>query len=864
MIYDYELEKQLLAALIKEPDDYCEISNFINSRDFYSENTNLHSSIFSIIKQAIDKSEGIDEVIIAQRVNSLGLSFEDNVNPSDYIRSLGMRKVPKGNLIKTARELKKYTVRREIYESAREVAKKMKGISPDSTYTDIISQADQIYNSRINLYELGNDTPENIYEEMEALVEERGNNPVVEFGMMGPHKKVNQIYGSLLRPGNITVIVARSGVGKMNPLYTKVLTPNGFVEMRDILVGSEIVCPNGKTSKVLKTFDHQQKDIYRVTFEDGRFSDCGLDHLWKIYTRNNKGLYHWEVSDTQKIINDLSQKSKKVFIPLVSEINSIDKEFLLDPYIVGALIGDGCLRDGFVIESADSFIPNKIEKLLKEDCEVSIRESSKSQSKTYRFFTSKGGSFKNPLIEHLKDLNLYGKLSYDKFIPEEYFYGSFNQRLDLLQGLMDTDGTLSKSRGRNGDSCSYGGLSYSTSSKQLSTDIQRLIWSLGGKAKISERISTYKNKDGEKVNGAISYSVRIRMPNPKDAFSLPRKKDLALSKENYQYSNLKLRISNIEKLENKEDCRCIEIEDGEHLYIIDEFIVTHNTQFCMDYSTKVAVKYSIPVLHFDNGEMSKEELIMRQCAALSGVPMHLIETGNWRKAGQEVVDKIRSVWSQVKNLQFYYYNVGGMDVDSMIKTLKRFYYGKVGRGNRMIFSFDYIKTTSESGGGKNEWQVVGEMVDKFKKCVQKEILYDGNPIIPMITSVQSNRSGITNNRNSSNVIDDESVVSLSDRITQFCSHMFILRNKTADEIESEGRNFGTHKLINVKARHLGQDIAGAVEPIRIGDALRKNFINLDFKNFSISERGDLRDIANSMDTNGELETDEDDDLPSFR
>ena len=502
MIYDYELEKQLLAALIKEPDDYCEISNFINSRDFYSDNTNLHSSIFSIIKQAIDKSEGIDEVIIAQRVNSLGLSFEDNVNPSDYIRSLGMRKVPKGNLIKTARELKKYTVRREIYDSAREVAKKMKGISPDSTYTDIISQADQIYNSRINLYELGNDTPENIYEEMEALVEERGNNPVVEFGMMGPHKKVNQIYGSLLRPGNITVIVARSGVGK--------------------------------------------------------------------------------------------------------------------------------------------------------------------------------------------------------------------------------------------------------------------------------------------------------------------------------------------------------------------------TQFCMDYSTKVAVKYGIPVLHFDNGEMSKEELIMRQCAALSGVPMHLIETGNWRKAGQEVVDKIRSVWSQIKNLQFYYYNVGGMDVDSMIKTLKRFYYGKVGRGNRMIFSFDYIKTTSESGGGKNEWQVVGEMVDKFKKCVQKEILHDGNPIIPMITSVQSNRSGITNNRNSSNVIDDESVVSLSDRITQFCSHMFILRNKTADEIESEGRNFGTHKLINVKARHLGQDITGAVEPIRIGDTLRKNFINLDFKNFSISERGDLRDIANSMDTNGELETDEDDDLPSFR
>jgi hypothetical protein len=72
----------------------------------------------------------------------------------------------------------------------------------------------------------------------------------------------------------------------------------------------------------------------------------------------------------------------------------------------------------------------------------------------------------------------------------------------------------------------------------------------------------------------------------------------------------------------------------------------------------------------------------------------------------------------------------------------------------MIFSFDYIKTTSDStGSNKTEWQMVGEMVDKFKRCVQKDILYDGLPIISMITSVQSNRSGITNNRNSQHVVE---------------------------------------------------------------------------------------------------------------
>ena len=502
MIYNLELEKQLLAALIKEPEDYCEIANFISHKDFYSEDSSLHSSIFTIVKQAIDSGDQVDEIIIAQRVASLGLSFEDKLNPADYIKSLAMRKVPKGNLIKTAKELKKFTIRREILESAQDIVRKMKSMPSESSYSQIIEVADNSYNSRINLYEIGNDAPENIYDDMEAIIEERGNNPISEFGMMGPHKKINEIYGSLLRPGNITVIVARSGVGK--------------------------------------------------------------------------------------------------------------------------------------------------------------------------------------------------------------------------------------------------------------------------------------------------------------------------------------------------------------------------TQWCMDFSTKVSMQYDVPVLHFDNGEMSKEELTMRQCAAISRVPIHLLQTGKWRQAGPDVVSKVRATWAKVKNLKFYYYNVGGMDVDAMIKVLKRFYYGKIGRGNRMIFSFDYIKTTSESGGGKNEWQVVGEMVDKFKKCIQKEILDDGEPIIPMITSVQSNRSGITNNRQSQNVIDDESIVSLSDRITQFCSHMFILRNKTADEIQNEGSSFGTHKLINVKARHLGEDIAGAVEPVRVGDTLRKNFINLEFNNFCITEKGDLRDIARTLEGGADLEdTEPDDDIPSF-
>ena len=501
MIYSYELEKQLLAGLIKSPNSFIDICSFINERDFYCEDSVLNKTIFTIIRQAIENSEDVDDVIIAQRVLSLGLSFEDNINVADYIKSLALRKISDNSTVKAAKELKKYTIRREIYESSLEVSKKMKSMPAESSYLDIVGTADKIYNSKINHYEIGVDSPENIYEDMENVIELLGNNPITEFGMMGPHKKINEIFGSLCRPGNITVVVARSGVGK--------------------------------------------------------------------------------------------------------------------------------------------------------------------------------------------------------------------------------------------------------------------------------------------------------------------------------------------------------------------------TQFCMDYATKVAAEYDVPVLHFDNGEMSKEELMFRQCASLSGVPMHLLESGNWRKAGQDVVNRVRSVWPKVKKLKLHYYNVGGMDVDSMINVLKRFYYSEVGRGNKMLFSFDYIKTTSEKSD-KNEWQLVGEMVDKFKKCIQKEILIDNKPIIPMITSVQSNRSGITNNRNSANITDDESIVSLSDRIIHFCSHMFILRKKTLDETQEEGNQFGTHKLIPIKHRHLGSDIAGALEPVLVGDTLRKNFINLEFKNFNITEKGDLRDIVAFRDGAEHLEqTDRRNTIPDF-
>ena len=117
----------------------------------------------------------------------------------------------------------------------------------------------------------------------------------------------------------------------------------------------------------------------------------------------------------------------------------------------------------------------------------------------------------------------------------------------------------------------------------------------------------------------------------------------------------------------------------------------------------------------------------------------------------------------------------------------------------------------------------------------------------MITSVQANRYGITNNRGADTIIDDESVVSLSDGITQFCSHLFLLRKKVVEEIQQDGIDRGTHKFINLKSRHLGKNPLRAINDVELLDgSKRKNYINLEFKNFAVKERGDLQDVVDSQ------------------
>ena len=261
------------------------------------------------------------------------------------------------------------------------------------------------------------------------------------------------------------------------------------------------------------------------------------------------------------------------------------------------------------------------------------------------------------------------------------------------------------------------------------------------------------------------------------------------------------------------------------------------------FKTSTNIKNKTKTLILDT-EMQTIDIQLRMVASLTNVPVWYLETGNWRK-NEEMTKKVREAWDKIKKYEYFHYHVGSKNIDQICSIIRRWYLSKVGRGNQALIAYDYIKLTGERVGQNwAEHQAIGDKIDKLKR-ISEEIS------CPIVTAMQLNRTGESFNRNSANVVDDSSVISLSDRLQWFASFVAIFRRKTLDELTLDGQAFGTHKLIPTKTRFQGKDAAGHQDLVRRLDSSGKevwaqNYLNYQVNNFNIEERGSLVDVANSQ------------------
>lgn len=353
------------------------------------------------------------------------------------------------------------------------------------------------------------------------------------------------------------------GFGKMEPVSSLIPTPSGYKRMGDIKVGDKVFGSDGKEHNVIGIFPHKDKPIYKVTFTDGSFCRCGLEHLWIVRTQNdvrrNRG---WKVKSLGEIVESgLEWKNSKVHnykyeIPISEPVDYTEVNHIIHPYVLGMCIGDGNMcNNGINMSIPDSEVESvsRIKNLLNES--YTLSENRSASCPRYKIIRN-DGKRKNEYIKEIKrlGLNVHGN---DKFIPDEYKMDSISNRTELLRGLMDSDGSISKSKNH---------IHYYTNSEKLANDVAELVCSLGGIGRVRHYT---REKNG---SSTTEYVVLIQIKiNPFN---------LSCKAERYKPTFKKYCIRKIQKVEydGNEDAQCIAVDSSDHSYLTSKYhIVTHNT-----------------------------------------------------------------------------------------------------------------------------------------------------------------------------------------------------------------------------------------------------------------------------------------------
>ena len=370
--------------------------------------------------------------------------------------------------------------------------------------------------------------------------------------------------------------------GKALALDTPIPTPNGWKEMRDIHVGDRVYSTSGEAVNVIAESEIFHKPMYLVEFEDGEQIKASADHLWTVQTKDSRRTARTPVKKykTHKgVKNDLRERdgwfeitteemAQNVChirkdgkgreypyrVPMPEPIQYEEKELPLDPYTFGVWLGDGS-SDSTRITCSDE---DKAEMMrhLEEAGHTCKWYEQKNRAGSIGV-DIEGHAKRNKTRDALRKVGAFG----NKHIPDIYMKASVEQRMELLRGLMDTDGYCSP----------VGECEFAQKSELITDQFRELLASLG--------IKSSKAKKTIRCNGNVcySYSVKFYCDKTNACFKLERKK-------------ARLKEALAERMKAKsviavtpiavEPSKCIAIDSSDHLYLCGKsYTATHNTTF---------------------------------------------------------------------------------------------------------------------------------------------------------------------------------------------------------------------------------------------------------------------------------------------
>ena len=415
-------------------------------------------------------------------------------------------------------------------------------------------------------------------------------------------------------PGDLVVVAGQSGHGKCLGKGTPIIMFDGSVKkVEEIKTGELLMGPDSKPKRVLGTtvgFD----ELFRVDQTKGESYVVNKDHILSLKRRQvryyNRGgskapVRHGEITNISiKDYIDKTQTFKRTHKGWKASVEWKNKKIRIDPYFLGAWLGDGTSSDTAITSMDPEIIDYCSSYAKKMGLETRIQHQPNNRSSVYTFHTKRTGGKKNPMRELLRDDNVFE----NKHIPKNYLINNRKNRLELLAGLIDTDGYVNVP----------GGYMFINKNERLAKEVCFLAQSLG----FYSYCRSFVNKKFNLTYWRVGISG--------DCSIIPVKIPRKVVKTRKQIKDISITAIDVTAI-GKGNYYGFEL-DGDGLFLLGDFTVTHNTSLVQDWTISLirgikkpkSLWFSYEVLpthlwkKFKEMGMTKEDCAFIPCKHTSG------------------------------------------------------------------------------------------------------------------------------------------------------------------------------------------------------------------------------------------------------
>ncbi len=712
--HSIEAEQSVLGGLLLDNDAADRIGDVVGADDFYAD---AHRVIFAATLRLIEGGSPADVVTVSEALASQ--QKLDYAGGLAYLGTLVQNVPTAANIRHYAAIVRERSILRQLAATAGEIA--------DAAYNPLGRSAREVLDVAeakvLHIAEQGA-RGQHTYSEIGTLlagvverIEDLYNreDPTDVTGIATGFADLDRQTAGL-QPGDLVIVAGRPSMGKAQPLDARVLGRGGWRAMGELVAGDALASVDGRPSIVTGVYPQGEREIFRVTFTDGRSAEACAEHLWRVHYRD------WpepRVMSTADVAAKLAcvRYRGRLWIDMPSGDWGHNDPLPVDPWVLGALLGDGNLTAsgaGSVRFSTAAFeMVDRLRSRMAEELAVTA-----AGGVDYRIVQRRGpwqagtqGVTPNPLMVALASLGLQGKPSHEKFVPACYLSAHRAARLDVLRGLLDTDGWVER----------WGTVRFATSSRRLADAVVELARSVGAWSTLRER-RTHVCRDGAKHPGRGAFVVTIVHPEPRSLFLLSDK--LARLPERLTRRRKPV-FASIEPA-GRAPVQCIAVSHPSRTYVTDDHVVTHNTAFALNVGENVALHLKLPVAVFSM-EMGATQLAMRMIGSVGRLPSQHLRTGRLQPDDWERLSAALGRLNDAPILIDETPSLSAIEVRSRARRMMK-QYGRLG-----LVIVDYLQLMQASTTGENRATEISE-ISRSMKALAKELK------VPVMALSQLNRS----------------------------------------------------------------------------------------------------------------------------